>query len=323
MDANHSTPAHNGSRLRMALVGTEGSGKTVLTCVLAKRFSCPDHNGVFLEPGNPSTLKYVERVWATLTSREWPPSTSPGELFKLKWILHLPNGLKSELHLIDVAGQDIRKLFDDDEPARDQLLSPLDELHRLRRYCRRADIVLFLVNLRDFVGEGDPDRRAANEAAMKFAMDRVLADGSSRRAILVLTQTDQYADHLKQQGGWQNLTRQAMPYIYSAHLQSGRVPVLGVAAVMDTVVRDGPDGTPHRVPAPDFRSEGLDQLLNEVKQTYEALIKPPSPRGAGGMLLGGAIGGAIGWLFGGPMGAGIGAGIGGAIGGAIEGASGR
>jgi hypothetical protein len=266
MPANHHTLIKAGTPVHVAMIGTEGAGKTVLSCVLAKRFSYPDNDGVFLEPGNPTTLKYVEQVWATLVSGEWPPSTPPGELFKLKWFLHWPGHLPCEVRHLDAAGQDIRKLFDDDEPTKAPLPPPLEEL---RTYCHHADVVLFLVNVKDFVGEGASNRRAANEAAIKFAMDRVLVDGGSRRAILVFTQADQYVAYAKKLGNWQNLAMRAMPYIYSAYIRSGRVPIVPVAAVWDTRVSEALDRTPRRVPTPDFRSKGLKELLDVVKEAVE------------------------------------------------------
>ncbi|MDR2438506.1 MAG: hypothetical protein LBE12_03910, partial [Planctomycetaceae bacterium] len=55
---------------QVAIVGTEGSGKTVLASVWAKRMT-QRQDEIFLDPKGFNTGMYVERVWATLNRGEW------------------------------------------------------------------------------------------------------------------------------------------------------------------------------------------------------------------------------------------------------------
>lgn len=247
----------------IAIIGLEGSGKTVLTVTLAKRLSTIDARGVFLNPQGVKTLKYVENVWQTLQSGEWPPSTPPGELFELRWKLQLVGESECDVRLIDAAGQDLRLLFGDEQiDAVDSLPA---HLQALADYCRSADIVLFLVNLKDYVGQGNPEQRTANEAAIKSAMDYL--DGSARRkrVCLILTQTDLYEELARERGGWLELVAHAIPYIFSAHVQVQHVAVHPVSSVADTRVVVDETGTPRRVPVAGFRSEGLDEVIDWLK----------------------------------------------------------
>lgn len=243
----------------IAIIGTEGSGKTVLTTTLAKRLSTIDSRGVFLNPQGVATLKYVERIWQILQDGEWPPSTPPGKHFELRWKLEVVGELESEVRLIDAAGQDLRLLFGDDRISK--LATLPDALRTVAEYCRAADIVLFLVNLKDFVGEGDSRQRTDNEAAIKGAMDYLSEDGNPRTFSVVFTQVDLYKDVAERSGGWSNIAKTAIPYVHGAYLRGGDVPIFPVSAVNATRVTVDESGVPLRVPVPGFGSDGLDDVI--------------------------------------------------------------
>jgi hypothetical protein len=265
----------------IAIIGTEGSGKTVLTTVLAKHLSRIDSRGIFLNPQGVATLRYVERVWQTLQDGDWPPSTNPGELFELRWKLEMVGELESPVRLIDAAGQDLRVLFGE-EKVNDRNLP--ESLRNLADYCRSADIILFLINLKDFEGQADPRRRTDNEAAIKSAMDYLSSDGR-RRFCIVFTQADLYEGIVQQRGGWLAVAREVIPYISGAYLQSVRNPkyrrvlLFPVSAVNKTRIAVDEHGVPRRVPDPPFGSAGLDAVVEwmttQVREIHQ-LRKPPS-----------------------------------------------
>ncbi|MEX2217064.1 MAG: hypothetical protein WD768_23330 [Phycisphaeraceae bacterium] len=256
---NHSA-ASRSIAPNVAIIGTEGAGKTVLTTTLAKRLSSIDSRGIFLNPQGVKTLKYVEKVWQTLQSGEWPPSTPPGELFELNWKLQIVGEAECDVRLIDAAGQDLRLLFGDEQI--NSLDSLPGHLRSLAEYCRSAEIVLFLVNLKDFIGESNAEQRTANEAAIKSAMDYLSKNISPRRLCLVLTQTDLYETLAEERGGWLELVAEMLPYVFGAHVRSHHLSVFPVSAVAETSVVTDSDGTARRVPSEGFQSEGLDDLIN-------------------------------------------------------------
>ena len=266
----------------IAIIGTEGSGKTVLTTTLAKRLSTIDSRGVFLNPQGVGTLKYVEKVWQTLQQGDWPPSTPPGQLFELRWKLEIIGEMESEVRLVDAAGQDLRLLFGEDRVADTKSLPEF--LRRLAEYCRCADIVLFLINLKDFTGQGNPQQRTENEAAIKGAMDYLSADGRTRRFCIVFTQVDLYRQLAATRGGWRSLAAEAIPYIYAAYIESKHVPIFLVSAVNKTKVAVDDSGVPRRVPEPGFGSDGFDKVVDWMTAQVREVQASSANRHAAGML---------------------------------------
>lgn len=244
----------------IAIIGMEGAGKTVLAATLAKRFSTANPHDVLIVPIGVKTLTYVEHVWSILQRGEWPPSTPPGEMFELRWNYRVADIFDCEVRLVDIAGQDLRLLFGAERIH--DIESLPTHLRTIAEYCNAADIVLYVVNLRDFLGESEHERRIANEAVLKSAMD-CLSQGRRRRVCLVLTQSELYQHLADQRGGWKELVADNLPYAFSAHVHPSRFKIIPVAAVVDTeVVVDAEEGIPRRVPVAGFQSRGLKTLLS-------------------------------------------------------------
>ena len=255
---------------RIAIIGTEASGKTVLITVLAKRYSHVDAEGLFLNPLDNATLKFVERTYQILAAGDWPASSPVGQLFKLRWRLQVKRDphCNCEIRLVDSAGQDLRRIFGNDQDIR----SLPEHLRDLADYCRSADIVICLINLKDFVGEKDPLRRMDTEAVIKSALEFLIADESRTRHLCVLfTQADQFIHERDRYGGWSNVASKYLPYVNGAFLHDRKATVGAVAAVKDTQVVEL-DGAPRRVPAPGFSSDGLDQLMNWVAAQIDEVV---------------------------------------------------
>lgn len=256
---------------RIAIIGTEGSGKTVLITTLAKRFSRVSPNGAFLYPLDNNTMRYVERNWLTLCSSEWPAGTPLGQLFELRWSLECggDSNIRCELRIADAAGQDLRRLFNDDEPASGQNYP--SQLQKLDAYCKEADIVICLVNLRDFVGEGNPERRLDNEVVIKSALQRLSTD-PARRLCLLFTQIDLHQPILKKYGNWGRIAETVLPYVHGAHFRKGQAIVRAVASVNKTVTTADANKRLRRVPASDFESFGFDGLMDWLVKEVRAIV---------------------------------------------------
>jgi GTPase SAR1 family protein len=165
---------------QIALIGTEGSGKTVLTTVLAKKLSQATTGGLCMIPISAKTAKYIESAWATLQSGEWVPSTPAGQLFDLHWKLQIGNQ-QAEMKLIDSAGQDLRKLFSG-EAYQDPNLPEQDKL--FIDYIRSSSILIILINLRDFIAETNSERKIENQTSLKEALEFINKDSNKHVAVV-------------------------------------------------------------------------------------------------------------------------------------------
>ena len=238
----------------IAIIGLEGSGKTVLMTVLAKRIATPSDKGYYLEPIGVQTMRRVESAWTTLQQGEWPPSTPPGEMFNLYWVLHInrnAQNIDADIRLVDLAGQDIRQMFNNDDfrNAAPEHLQPLVE------YISNASTVLLVLNIKDYIAETDNERRIDNQIVLKSALDQL---SKSKKVMIVFTQYDQYDEYLKLNGGLDAFYQQYIPYIYSTYIATKAIPTTCVSAVNDTEVKINEAG--RRVPVPNFTSRGLEEL---------------------------------------------------------------
>jgi GTPase SAR1 family protein len=305
---------------QIAIVGTEGSGKTILATVLAKRMSSNTED-IFLHPRDWQTAEYVEKVWSVLNCGEWWKSTEAGCTFELQWTFHIGR-LKFPMKLIDSAGQDLRELFSKDTYKKNNL----SNIHRnLLDYIQNASVVILVVNLLHFRGEPDALKRKQNEFVLKEVIDMFATDTKPQDIAVIFTAWDLYcADITKHYGNFAKYLQQELPQLYNAirlGQQAGdSIYCFPVAAVMDTEIKNN-----IRVPKPNFRSGGLDMVSNWLiniihreqhkefikEQTKEYNIKMQQLNkwlipvlfivfiGMGGLFISGSIWGAILGLIGG------------------------
>ncbi|MDR3197723.1 MAG: hypothetical protein LBU34_07620 [Planctomycetaceae bacterium] len=243
---------------QIAIVGTEGSGKTILASVLAKRMSSNTDGNIFLHPRGWETAEYVEKVWHALNNGEWWKSTEAGYTFELQWTLHVRQ-LVVPMKLIDSAGQDLRELFSKNTYKKKNLSGIQREL---LDYIQTASVVILVVNLLHFRGEPDGLKRKQNEFVLKEVIDMFAADDKHQDIAIVFTAWDlYYADITKNYGNFTNYIKKELSLLYNAMrlgFQAGdSICWFPVAAVMDTELKNN-----IRVPKPNFRSGGLDTLSN-------------------------------------------------------------
>jgi GTPase SAR1 family protein len=288
------------NRARVAIIGLEGSGKTVLMSVMAHRFNDISKNGVFFNPLDIKTMRYVEQTWNTLCYGQWPASTPAGQLFELQWQIlarvkgstrvvisaHETAGLDEDndfesngelvpvcdLRFVDAAGQDLRRLFTSEDAG--AIANLPGHLQQLWDYCRTADIVVCLVNLKDYLGEKDLDRKLDNEIFIKWALHQLSINrDQARRMILLFTQIDQYREYLAEKGGLVGVAKELFPLVYSAHLATGQVSLRAVAAVNDVEPAVDESGKPQRVPKKDFGSKGLNEFVQSIVEKAKTIDK--------------------------------------------------
>lgn len=253
----------------IAIIGTEACGKTVFVTTLAKRFMTPDEQGVFIEPRTRATAKYIDRVWRMLSDCDWPPANHQGELNELHWRFHASPEMSCDIRIIDCAGHDLRVLFSDEQV--DNVESLPKPLQKVANYCRTADIVLFTVNINNFVEPDDHEQQLADEWAIKYAMDFLKKDNHGNHCCLLFTQADRYKHLEEEHGNWDRIAEKFLPHVHAAHLSNGKTPIFPVAAVANTtqkLIRN----RPNLVPDINFRSEGLEPVVQWIAESTRFVL---------------------------------------------------
>jgi len=244
--------------------------------VLAKRYQNRNGNAPFLKAMNPQTMAFTEKNWHRLTQeRDWPPLTPPGDLLKLHWALE-SDGHSHEIHLVDFAGETFRTAFGKHNLREPQIRSQLcaDPLYGpLLAYLDQADVVVLLVNLRDYVNApvapGGMELMLENQWALRGALD-YMAPWLNNRVAAVFTQIDQYAELVNGRRSWRDVMREHLPATQIADIYPD-ISCLGVSAIPETEIELAPGGAPFPRPAANFQSWHLEDLMFFLTETCKAI----------------------------------------------------
>ena len=261
---------------KVAIVGVEGSGKTVMLAGLGELYSHPDPDGYFLCPKNFQTASYVSEKIARMRKGEWPTATAEDVLQGLDWTLRKRQGPGTrprdvcEVSCLDFAGEVYRYAFVRQEATPYALR---DEVQSLKDYVREADDLIVLINLRDIIVHGDGDTRVQEamwitNAILSYALDEQ-GGRAIPRAAIVLSQADSYANTIRSCGGPKGVLARYLPHVANNY---DWLDVLAASAVDKTWV----DDNGNVVPAPDFQSTGLRVIMNWI-QAGIADYAPPRP----------------------------------------------
>ena len=264
---------------KVAIVGVEGSGKTVMLAGLGDLYSQADENGYFLAPRNFQTASYVAEKVARMRKGTWPTATAEDVMQGLDWTLRQRQGSGRrpadvcEVSCLDFAGEVYRRAFG----IRQGQMPPnvVDEVSSLKNYIRDADDLIVLINLRDIIVQGVHEPRVqeamwiTNEI-LSYALD--VQDGrKTPRAAIVLSQADSYAETIRSCGGAKGVLARYLPHVANNY---DWLDILALSAVDKTTL----DDNGNVVPAPDFRSTQLRQLMDWVLGGLVVSAPPRTPR---------------------------------------------
>lgn len=247
---------------KVAIVGVEGSGKTVLMAAMGDKYRSPDENGVFLAPVSRATYAYCAKLAAALRAGKWPFATESGVL-NLDWKLMRRQNPDTEpaelgqLSFLDFGGEIYRLAFGDGAAAE------LDEQRRqsvelLKGHVRDADALIVLVNLSDIINGNVDDERTIEMNWLSQAILTYAFETSGKRNVaLVFSQYDTYSETIAQCGGLRQTLACYLPEVASRY--GYRLSLFAITAVDKTI--PAPDGSGYPIPAPDFKPMGLEPLL--------------------------------------------------------------
>jgi hypothetical protein len=250
----------------LAIIGTSGSGKTVLSAVWAKRMSVrpdtEDNNDSrgYMKSKNWQTKEYVNDIFADLNHGQWVRSTEQGTKFDLDWTLHFGK-LEVSIKLIDSAGQDLKSLF-----LADAYKQEIQDAHlvSLLEYIQNAGIIVLVINLQHFRGESNGRIRWRNEAVYAETIEMLINQDKWRKVAMVWTAWDLYKDDIeKEYGNIEEYVHKELNDLYNAVLDGRKrgvtIKFFTVAPVWDTETKREGDSA-FRVPKANFTSYGLDDL---------------------------------------------------------------
>ena len=176
----------------IAIIGLEGSGKTVFLAALAQAMQYTS-GYPHLEMAGADAVKtrlYVAGLWNVIQLGKWPPSTNMGLMRALSWTWHCAPGQSHTVWLPDCAGQDIRQIFESGGAGEHQ--------KRLAADIFASRHVLVLFNLKELIDlHGQPgvcDRRVNAETAVCAAIKALNASGTPFSVLLA--QYDAYKAHI-------------------------------------------------------------------------------------------------------------------------------
>ena len=251
---------------KVAIVGVEGSGKTVMLAGLGDLYTYPDEDGYFLAPRNFGTAAYVAEKIERMRRGEWPSATAGDEMQGLDWTLkrrepgaRKPAEVVCEVSFLDFAGEVYRAAYGI-SGAGDASLE--EQVEKLKQYVCGADGLIVLINLRDVIASGLRDKRVQEAMWItKSILDTALGDDAGKnapRAAIVLSQADSYAATIKSCGGAQGVLEKYLPHVAAEY---GWLDVFAANAVDKTDLDD--DG--NVVPAEDFTTQGLLPILKWIR----------------------------------------------------------
>ena len=251
---------------KIAIVGVEGSGKTVLMAAMGDKYKSPDANGYFMLPQNHETFAFYTREADRMRNGMWPIATATGTFRRLDWCLMRKKSERSapehicEITFADFAGEIYRIAFGNEEhgdagPAIEESVSQVKE------HVFNSDVLIVLVNLAEVIYGSHSDARTIEMLWLTQDMFRQANKNGKRQSIaLVFTQADAYSETITACGGLRGVLSKYLPQVYAGY--SNRISLFAVSAVSKTI--PAPDGSGFPVPAGDFESSGLDVVLNWI-----------------------------------------------------------
>ena len=250
---------------RMAVVGCEGSGKTVFMAALADYYRPSEGCDVCLVPENAASNRFAafqQRQMRAL--HQWPPATNPEKTVRLDWSLRHGGETLVEIGMLEFGGETFRAAFRGDagEEAR---ASAVEEL---LAYLSDVDIVVVLVSIKDLMldqkslSSEEFERDAEALWVTRGILDFVLRKRSTAGIVIGLTRADQYRAELDAAGGAKALFSARWPTVGAA---AAKIPIVEVASV-SAVDESG-------MPAEGFRTDGVLPAMREVSKLHYGDVK--------------------------------------------------
>lgn len=239
---------------KVAIVGVEGSGKTVLMAGLCECFKqVSGSDDPYLMPENKAAHMFMMQVPHKLrVKREWPAATNIDGLRTMKWTLRKGQTILEEIEMLDYPGELYRLAFDDDARSA-EIEAKRPELNEFLGHLTDAKVLVVLLNLANLENPGENAKNAETIWLTRKIFDYAARLPNIERQMLVFTQADRYEEQLEAAGGAQALYKRDLPMM---HILYPNLLVTAVSAV-DQVNAEN-------CPCEGFSSQGCEDLMNLI-----------------------------------------------------------
>ena len=250
---------------RMAVVGCEGSGKTVFMAALADYYRPDAACGVCLVPENSASNRFAALQQRQMRAlHQWPPATNPEKTVRLDWTLRRDGETLVEIGMLEFGGETFRAAFrgDGDEATK------ATAVRELVSYLSDADIVVVLVSIKDLMRDQGSlsaeefERDAEALWVTRGIIDFIARERPSAGVVIGLTRADQYRAELDAAGGASALFSARWPTVGAA---AAKIPIVEVASV--SAVDDA------GMPAEGYRTDGILPAMREVSKMRYGDVK--------------------------------------------------
>ena len=244
---------------KISIVGVEGSGKTVLLSAIGDKYENPDVSGVFMSPENARAFGFVKLHMEAMRNGQWPAATTTNS--NLDWTLFKKTDSAKEticqLSLLDFAGELYRLCFG--EHSEDEIGNWAEEMEILKKHIAESDLLIVIVNLSDVINASPSNPRARETMWLtKSVIDYATRNGNDKDVAIVFSQADIYKSEIEACGGKEAALQKYLPHVANVY---DSLPIFAVSAINKTI----PDeNTGIAIPARDFKSEGLDELMEWI-----------------------------------------------------------
>lgn len=239
---------------KIAIVGVEGSGKTVLMAALAEQYGAISQDRPYLMPENQSAFTFMTQIPHRMRQEHsWPNATAIDSLRLMKWSLRIGSQVITDVEMLDYPGELYRLAFGEHTEA--ELAAHRKEVHEFLEHIVNADTLVVLLNLKDVMELGGNHRNTETVWITRGILDYAVKIPAIKDVLLVFTQSDRYSEHLQTEGGPQAMLARYLPMLTVLH---PHLECLAVAAVNATDAQGNP--------LAGYQSSGIQALMTRMTE---------------------------------------------------------
>ena len=197
---------------RIAIVGVDGSGKTVLMSALADKFGEPSEDSVYLMPENQASFAFMKQIPHKMRSEhQWPSATTIESFKNLQWTVRIGQKVLMDIEMLDYPGEIYRHAFG--ERKENEISPHRESIDEFLEHLVTADVLVVLFNLKDALELGKSSKNTETVWLTRSIFEYVKQLPNIKQHLLLFTQADRYPEELSGPGGFKSVLEKHLPMI--------------------------------------------------------------------------------------------------------------